>query len=466
MTNNKELLHTIYDCKSFADKGHDLINLLEEYLDQNLRDPDKKTIPYLSPDEMLAYWENYGQTDSHQIYKDFLAKSIHVHNTKYIGHQVVPPAPDAVLAALLGAMVNNGGAVYEMGMASNALEKIVIDRLKGYFGYGSEGGGLFTSGGTLANLTALLCARSIKGDTVWVEGTKEQYAFMVSAEAHYCIERAVRIMGWGDDGVIKVPVDESYRLRTDLLEEYKIKAEERGIKVIGVVGSAPTTSTGNYDDIGAIGDFAELHGLWFHIDGAHGGPAVFSSKYKHFMKGCQKADSITVDGHKMMMMPALTTKLFFKEDRAGYQTFSQEAQYLWSNNTQEWHNPGKRTFECTKLIMSLQYYLILQQYGHSGFGAFVEECYDNGTLFANMIEQHPSYELAVNPDSNIVCFRPVGCSSLQSINQIRQSLLQDGRYYIVQTTLKGEPYLRVSIMNPFTSQEDFEGLLTLILDLC
>lgn len=457
-----DILHQIYDGQKFKKRGSYILDLLSEYLEDNTSGNKETTIPYQDPKEMLSFWEDYEYQGYEKLIKDFYDRSIHIHNKRYMGHQVVPPAPDTALTSLLGSLLNNGGAVYEMGMASNALEKVVTNWMLPYFGYGPEGGGVMTSGGTLANLTALLSARSDKGDSVWIEGTKEQYAFMVSEEAHYCIDRAVKIMGWGEQGMIKVPVDKRFVMKTDELQHLYDDALEKGIKVIGIVGSAPTTSTGNYDDLKAIGQFAIRHNLWYHIDGAHGGPVVFSDEYKHLMNGCELADSITVDGHKMMMMPGVTTSLLFKQGKKSYKTFSQEAQYLWTSNDDDWHNPGKRTFECTKLIMSLRYYTMIQEYGDRGFKAFVDQCYENGNRFAQLVTSIDGMELGVAPDSNIVCFRPRHCKTLAQINQIRKRILDDGRFYIVQTVLKGEPYLRVTLMNPFTSEDDMKELLFLI----
>jgi L-2,4-diaminobutyrate decarboxylase len=303
---------------------------------------------------------------------------------------------------------------------------------------------------------------------VWQHGQQEKYAFLVSEEAHYCIDRAVRIMGWGDAGIIKVPVDANYRMRTELLSFYCDQAGENGIQVLGVVGSAPTTSTGIYDDLVRIGEFCQRHNLWFHIDAAHGGPAVFSEKYRYLMAGCDLADSITVDAHKMMMVPSLTTMLFFKKSEDSYRTFAQQAQYLWTDTDAEWYNYGKRTMECTKIMLSTRLYVLMQMYGMEIFGRHVEQCYDMGKLFANMIAADPLFELAVQPDSNIVCFR-VRHEDTFKANQlnrgIREALLEEGMFYIVQTMLGDTSYLRVSIMNSFTSVEDMALLIEKVKEL-
>ncbi len=461
MTNHDDILKNLYDSKSTHQKGQSLVNLIYKHL-SSTHSGQSKTIPFKEPAEMLKYWESYNISDPIQIISDFVEQSIHLHNPRYMGHQVVPPVPDTILVSLITSLLNNGGAVYEMGMASNALEKIVLDRLIPYFGFDSNAGGIFTSGGTLANLTALLTARAVKIPKLWQEGSHKKYAFMVSEEAHYCIERAVKIMGWGEDGIIKVPVNNKFKLDASLLEQYYHDATIDGIEIIGIVGSAPTTSTGIYDDLETIGQFSQKHDLWYHIDAAHGGAAVFSQKYGDLMKGSQLADSIVVDGHKMMMMPALSTKLIFKNKKHCNSTFQQEAKYLWEDQDYDWSNPGKATFECTKYIMSLQYFVIMQQYGIEAFQAFVDQCYDNGSRFAHLIKEDSFYDLAFLPESNIVCFKPKHLVSTQHISFIRKTLIQQGHFYIVQTSIKNQAFLRVSLMNPFTTLKDMKDLLQTI----
>jgi len=455
-------LDRVFDAEEFRRLGHFLIDQLADNLSENLSRKSEKVLDYQEPDDQYHFWMNVGEMDTERYFEEVMRRSIQLHHPKFMGHQVTPPAPLAALAAMQGALLNSGGAVYEMAAASSALESVVIDKLKPYFGF-DQGDGIITSGGTIANLTALICARNIKAtEDVWQHGQSQKYAFMVSEEAHYCIDRAVRIMGWGSEGIIKVPVDDRFTMRTELLSDLYEKATASGITVLGVVGSAPTTSTGIYDDLETIGRFCQKHSLWYHIDAAHGGPAVFSEKYKFLMAGCEMADSITVDAHKMMMVPSLTTMLFFKNRKDSYRTFAQQAQYLWSASDEEWYNYGKRTMECTKIMLSTRIYAMINAYGISVFGDYVARCYDMAKTFADMIIAAPEMELAVAPDSNIVCFRVVNESrlSLDDLNiKIRDRILKDGSFYIVQTKLRGEVFLRVSLMNPFTSVDDLSQLM-------
>lgn len=448
----------------FRQQAHALVDQMADYLEQDQSGSLQTVIPYKDPEESLAFWQEdfqEGQSDVAAFFSKTIQHSTHLHHPRYMGHQVTPPVPVAALAGLLSGMLNNGMAVYEMGLVSNPLERILSELLAQKIGFDNNASGLLTSGGTLANLTALLAARAAKTD-VWEDGTSERLAVMVSEEAHYCIDRAARIMGMGDEGIIKVPTNERFQIRTDLLEQYYKEASEKGLRVIAIIGSACSTSTGSYDDLEAIAAFAQKHQLWFHADGAHGGAVVFSDKYRHLVKGLNKADSVVIDWHKMLMAPALTTALIFKRNDDAFKTFQQKAQYLWANqHSKDWFNSGKRTFECTKLMMSLKVYAILKAHGEQIFTDNVEYLYNLGKQFAELIKARPNFELALEPESNIVCFRLNNDSvSLNELNgSIRKKLLQDGKFYIVQTTLADKIYLRVSLMNPLTTEVDLIALL-------
>ncbi len=457
-------LQQAFSPDDFRKNAHNLVDLLADYLESAQNQTLESVIPYQEPDETLAFWQadyEQGAGNIDDFFKKTIEKSTHLHHPRYMGHQVTPPLPITAVASMLSGLLNNGMAVYEMGLVSNPLERILSEILAKRIGFDENSSGLLTSGGTLANLTALLAARAAKTD-VWEDGTGEKLAVIVSEEAHYCIDRAARIMGMGSEGIIKIPTNEKLQIRTDLLEKYYNEATEKGFRVICIVGSACSTSTGSYDNLEEIAIFAQKHQLWFHVDGAHGGAVVFSEKYKHKIAGVSQADSIIIDWHKMLMTPALATALIFKRDEDAFKTFQQKAQYLWANqHSKDWFNSGKRTFECTKLMMSLKIYAILKAHGEQIFGENVDYLYDLGRIFAKIIKSRSNFELAVEPESNIVCFRlnPSNKDLNELNSSIRKQLLQEGKFYIVQTTLKENVYLRVSLMNPLTTENDLNALL-------
>ncbi len=467
---DNKLLKKAYAPENFRIRGHRLIDELADHLQKQLNDSKSKTLNWQTPEVELEFWKNFlTYSNESELFSQVLKRTTNVHNPKCIGHQVAPTAPITALSALVGGLLNNGMAVYEMGMAPSAIERVVTDFLCSKIGYNSEARGFLTSGGTLANLTALLAARKAKVKIdVWNEGYKESLGIMVSQEAHYCVDRAAKIMGLGEKGIIKIPTNSSYSVDCSRLEEYYKTAKKKGIHIFAIVGSAPSTATGVYDDLATISDFAKKYNLWFHVDGAHGGGAIFSKKYSPLLDGIHQADSVVIDGHKMMMMSAITTALLFKNGHYSHATFSQKADYLLEQSDHEdWYNIAKRTFECTKTMMSVHWFTMLKTYGEAIFDEYVTNLYDLGNIFGAMIANDSDFELAVSPVSNIVCFRikPKN-STTTSLNQInadiRQYLLEDGEFYIVQTKLRGQYYMRCTIMNPFTTKNHFKTLLNKI----
>ncbi|MCP4975913.1 MAG: aminotransferase class V-fold PLP-dependent enzyme [Maribacter sp.] len=468
-----KLLQSVYSSEKFRKHGHELIDKLADHLETALSGNPERVIRWNLPDDEYVFWKGFLENgDTTQLFPEIVKHTTHVHNPKYIGHQVCPPAPLASLAGLIGALLNNGMAVYEMGMAPSAIERIITEFICAKLGYDRNSRGYLTSGGTLANLTALLSARkAIVENDVWNEGSSQDLGIMVCEEAHYCIDRAAKIMGLGEKGIIKIPAEKGFNMNVSLLEEYYQQAAHKGIEVFAIVGGAPSTATGIYDNLGAIGAFAKKQNIWFHVDGAHGGASIFSAKYKHTVSGIDQADSVVIDGHKMMMMPTITTALLFKDGNHSHATFSQKADYLLVHSEEEdWYNMAKRTFECTKTMMSIQWYTLLKTYGEGVFNEYVTTLFDLGHEFAKVIQNDPQFELAVKPMSNIACFRFVddslNNSELNHLNEnIRQQILEEGEFYIVQTKLRGVHYLRTTIMNPFTTSAHLRRLLEKVKDL-
>lgn len=463
----KKLLEQVYKPSDFNLNGHVLIDQLTSHLEDKTNASSRNAINWNEPEKELEFWKKFLiDGNKKDLFSEITKRTTYVHHPHYMGHQVSPPAPITALTGLISSLLNNGTAVYEMGMSSNAIERIIIELLCKKTGFDVTSGGFLTSGGTLANLTALLSARkAITKRDIWNEGTHNQLGIMVSEEAHYCVDRAARIMGLGEQGIIKVPVTKEFRMDTDLMESKFKEAQEKGIEIFAIIGSAPSTATGIFDDLEVIGEFAKKQNIWFHVDGAHGGAGIFSKKYKHTIKGIELADSVVIDGHKMMMMPALTTALVYKDVKNAKATFSQKADYLLSDSEYEdWYNSGKRTFECTKNMMAIHWFTLLKLYGEEVFDANVTLLYDMGALFASLIEQEPNLELALQPMSNIVCFRyyspGLDTEELNALNaKIRQFLLEDGEFYIVQTKLKGTHYMRITVMNPFSTEQHFKALI-------
>ncbi len=468
------LLQSVYDPSSFRAQGHALVDQLADYLEQA---PSLPANPAVPPEQMLSLYANMLRegTTPEQLFGSVLQHSVHLHAPGYQGHQVNPPAPITALGDLVNGIINGSTAIYEMGATGAAMERLVMEEFVRLLDLDTNAGGFMTNGGTLANLTALLAARAVKwpqGD-VWAAGSHGiQPCILVNEQAHYCIDRAVRIMGWGDAGVVNIPSDADFRMQTDKINEAVATAIAAGLTPVAIVGSACTTSTGSFDDLNAIAAAAKRHNLWFHVDGAHGAAVRLDPNRKHLLDGLELADSVIMDFHKMMMTPGLTTGVFFRQGADAYKTFHQKADYLltFDSGEEDWYNLGRRTFECTKNMMSLRVFSLLSLYGPQVFIDYLSRVHEISDYCSEKVTRNPDLELVAKPDTNIVCFRfhpkaaGMQASDLDHLNaMIRGQIREAGNTYIVQTKLRGQTWLRCTFTNPLTQFADVDKMLQEVL---
>lgn len=463
MNAKRDVIDRAYSPEAWKEMFPEIMERIGREMEAAQSQSRQKTIDRLAPEEQLQFWQEdfSGETPENlnRLVDKVLSHSINFHSKGYMGHQVAVTLPVTVLTSALMAYMNNCTTVYELGMAGNAMEKVVISHMAEKFGYEDGSTGFVASGGSMGNLTALVTARTSSGIG---EEDYHRLAVMVSSEAHYSVERAARIMGIQSDHIIKVPVGPDCAVDAEALEEAYQKAAEEGKMVFCVVGCAGTTSVGAFDDLDAIADFAERHQIWFHVDGAHGGAAIFSGKYRHLLHGIERSDSLIVDFHKMMMTPPLSTAVIYNGRNKKVSEFSPHAEYLWRDQlSEEWWNSAKHTLECTKPITILHTYAIMRLYGDQIYEQNVDVLFDKGKEFADMVRAHDHMELALEPKSNIVCFRYTADGiDVEEVNRkIADRLLADGTYYVVSTAVKGNFYLRITLMNPFTEREQMEDLI-------
>jgi L-2,4-diaminobutyrate decarboxylase len=451
------LLQQAFDSEIFRRQGHQLVDRLADYLQQALRRGDMPVMPWYEPEALRREWQGLladpAPVSFAELTDKLLQQSIHLHHPRNCGHQVAPPAPITALSELFSALLNNSMAVYEVGPAGTAIEKAVLGWLALRLG----------------NLTGLLAARRERGGSdSWEEGARcgLPLAVMVSEESHYSVARALKIMGLGSRGLVRLPVNDRLQVRPELLEPTLLAARAGGSQVIAIVANACSTSTGTYDPLPEIGEFAKKNGLWLHVDGAHGGAAMFSPKYRHLVQGLEEADSLVIDFHKMMLCPALATAILFQEGAVMDRIFSQKAGYLLPEQQQApWQDIARSTIECTKKMIGLKVMMLLKIVGEGVFSEYVTGVYDLSRDFAAVLKDAGDFKLAVEPQANIICFRhqpeQIPASQWGQYNaRLRRRLVAHGRFYIVQTTIGGEIYLRVTLMNPFTSLNDLQELLT------
>lgn len=387
-----------------------------------------------------------------------------------VAHQQAVPHYMAALAGMVDNFVSSDGSIYEFGPASVSIEYFLINWLLEKVGWvpaplpsqqGAgeiHGGGILTHGGSLANLTALIAARTHTAPQVWQQGNPDNLALLAPPETHYSIARAAGIMGLGHRAVFPLDVDGHGVIVPDRLPAAHARVKAEGRQVIALVANAGNTAVGLYDPLQEIGDFCREQNLWLHVDGAHGGPALLTEKYRGLMRGVQMADSLTMNMHKLMRITAFCTALLVRDARTIDSAFTQEASYLFHPKEQPGFDFLHRTVECTKPVLGLKFFMVLAAMGERGMAQYIERQFDLTAEVYDYLQSQPDFECPVAPQSNILCFRVKGACDSQLA--LRDRLLAQGDYYVSTASLNGQRYLRLTLTNPATSLDQIKGLVS------
>ena len=412
-----------------------------------------------------------------------LSRGINLHDPRYVGHQVPAPVPIAGLFDAIGSVTNQCMAIYEMGPWATAVEQAMVEKLAACIGWqGTDYAGIVTHGASLANLTALLVARNIALDESWKAGITSGAAhgdgagvpqgapkLVVQADAHYCIARSAGILGIGTNNVVKAPLDERRRMDAEKLESILDNLHRAGNRIVAVVACACATPVGAFDPLERIADICARHGVWMHVDAAHGGAALLSAKHRHLVAGLERADSFTWDAHKMLFVPALCAFLFYKNRRHSFEAFRQNAPYLFDPSAPDLaeFDSGLRTVECTKRAAALGLWGVWSLFGPQLFADMVDVTFELGRALYRKLATAPDFDALHEPECNIVVFRHVpdelrsaGAERIGEFQwQLRRAVIESGEFYLVPTAHGGIAALRCTLINPLTTTAHLNQLL-------
>ncbi len=403
-----------------------------------------------------------------QFLDTYLAASTRLYHPAYMAHQVAVPVATSAIAALVDGFTNNAMAIYEMGPAAATVERTVVDWMLRKVGWSPEpaedatdrsqvsGGGVLTHGGSLANLTALLAARARIAPDAWENGSPEGLVIVATAGSHYSVARAAGIMGLGQKAVRHAPTDALGRMDPAQLPAFLASLRGEGVTPLAVVANACATALGLYDPLREIAHVCRAEGVWLHIDGAHGASALVSPRLRHLLDGVELADSLIWDAHKMLRTSILCAAVLVRDRRDLDHAFREEASYLFHDKDQPGFDFIHRTVECTKAALGLKVFCALASGGEGAIGAGIEQQTDLAHEAAALLRAEPGIEVAVEPQSNIVCFRLEGPDDLQI--ELRRRLIEAGDFYISTTEAMGRRWLRLALMNPASGLADVERL--------
>lgn len=431
---------------------------------------------YLDPTSPMQHGPEPLVDRFEKLASEMLARGHNLHDPRYIGHQVPASVPLAGLFDAIGSVTNQVMAVYEMGPWATAVERSLVDRIGQAIGF--EPGtfaGLVTHGGTLGNMTGLLTARNVSLGAAWESGMHTAGAapvLVTQGDSHYSISRTAGMIGIGTRNVVRVRLDRQRRMDPNHLNEMLTELRLKGTPIVAVCACACATPIGAFDPLPAIAEVCSRHDVWLHVDAAHGGAACLSDKYRHLIAGLELADSVVADAHKMMFVPALCAFVFYRNRDHRFEAFRQDAPYLFDPSSPGMadYDSGMLTPECTKRAASYGLWGIWSLFGQQLFSDMVDQTFDLGRVFYEMLVEAPDFEPLHAPQCNIVAFQYVPDelrdAPVEQLNQfllrLRRDLIRSGEYYIVQANIDGRQALRVTIINPLTTTDHLNGLLDAI----
>ncbi len=484
LTVAQERLQAVYDPQRFRVAAARWAELLSEHLGR-VQQRATRVLNWADPEANIAEAEQWlesvtgADTDRFAaIVQQMLDRGHNLHHPHYIGHQVPAPVPIAGLFDAVGAVTNQVMAIYEMGPWATAVERVLVNRLGEQIGWRrNEFAGLVTHGGSLGNLTSLLTARNVALGGAWEQGVATdgpRPVIVVHGDAHYSVARSAGVIGLGTKQVLRAALDERRRLDPQKLDEQLAELKLQGHPVVAVSACACATPIGAFDPLRDVAEVCRKHGIWMHVDAAHGGAALFSRRYRHLLEGIDQADSVVWDAHKMMFMPALCAFVLYRDKRHRFETFRQEAPYLFDPSAPGMaeYDSGMLTLECTKRAAAYGLWGTWSLFGQSLFEDLVDVTFGLGRVFYEKLLAAEDFLPLHEPECNIVTFRHVPAALRDAQpevlgafqREVRRRVIESGQFYIVQTNFGGSGALRVTIINPLTTADDLDQLLATLRD--
>lgn len=378
------------------------------------------------------------------------------------------PGPSNYIGAM-GDALASGFNVFSGGWAASPaaaeLEIVTLTWLLKLFGFPvKKGGGIFTSGGSMANLTAIVTARRLKcGDDF------SKAVIYLSDQAHSSNIKAIRILGFRKEQIRIVPTDQEFRFGVNKLKNAIAKDRLEGWQPFCLIATAGTTNTGTVDPLNELAKICKQEDLWFHIDGAYGGAAILGKDGKQLLKGISKADSLTVDPHKWFYQPYEIGCLLVRNHGWLKSTFTEKPEYLRDveGNTSE-INFYDHGVELTRRFRALKFYMSVKTFGMDAFRKAVDYNMALAEKVEKKLRKSPNWEVISPATLAVINFRfnPIAKNfseaQLDAINQyISQKVMESREALLVTTVLNKQVVLRMCLINPRTTLTDVEETLAL-----
>ncbi|REH47490.1 glutamate/tyrosine decarboxylase-like PLP-dependent enzyme [Tenacibaculum gallaicum] len=449
--------------------GYKIVDIIAEHwatLEQ------KKPVASASRKEMDSIFLQEAPNDGMPAEKvlDFVMDNV-IPNSTVVSHPKAysfVPGPSNFISTMADSLATgfnifSGG--WMVSPAAAELEIVTMNWLLKMYNFPIEkGGGIFTSGGSMANLTALVTARRLKcGDDF------SKAVIYLSDQAHSSNIKAIRVLGFKKEQIRVLPTDLEFRISINKLKNAIAKDRLEGLQPFCYIASAGTTNTGTVDPLDEIADICEEENLWFHIDGAYGGAAILSKKGAKALRGIERADSLTVDPHKWFYQPYEIGCLLVKDASWLSGTFSEKPEYLRDIEGNESEiNFYDYGIQLTRRFRALKFYMSIKTYGLNAFKEAVTYNIQLADDVEKMLRKSRDWEIISPATLAVINFRynPIGLNlsekEIDKLNQkISQKIMDSREAFLVTTILNKQVVLRMCLINPKTTMGDINETLEL-----
>ena len=350
--------------------------------------------------------------------------------------------PYSAFGDLLAAASNKYSGFASASPGAVRIENACAAWLANVIGFPRDAAGTLTSGGSIANLTAVVAAREARDP----DGGGAIY---VTRFAHYCIDKALHIAGRGRAPKRVIATDDSYRMSVEALEQALGEDRRNGVRPWLVVASAGTVDTGAIDPLPEIAELCRKYGAWLHVDGAYGGLFALCDEGRALLRGIEQADSVALDPHKTLFLPYGTGAALVREGRLLQEAFSASGEYIRPLGESEvGPSPADLSPELTRHFRALRLWLPLQIAGIAAFRAAQSEKLALARYFHARLSAIEGFDAGPEPQLSVVAFRYVpGSGDVDAFNeQLMRHLQQEGRVMMSGTRIDGSYRLRCAIL--------------------
>ena len=394
-----------------------------------------------------------------QLESDVFAHMMFSNHPRFFGFIPGPSNYVGVIGDLLASGYGTITSTWMESAGPTALELITVDWLRELLGFPNDAGGLFVSGGSVANLTGLAAARHVALD----DRTEDAVVYMTS-QAHGSLGKALRLLSL-DRHVHQVPVDDGQRMDSHALEAAIAQDRAAGRRPFCVVATAGTTNTGAVDPLPDLLRICRAQELWLHVDGAFGAAAALSVRGNALLPGLGEVDSIAIDPHKWLFQPFEIGCTLVRNARWLPQTFSGDHAYMQDfdlNPTDPEVNLCDHGIQLTRVCRAIKCWLTFKTFGVDAIAAAIDKAMDLAELAERRFESDSRFAVVTPARLAIVSFRYHRANAsdavLDQVNAaIVEACVEEGYALVTSTQLDGRTVLRLCTINPRTEESDIDG---------